>query len=343
MRNCTNLYIVASPLQLICVLEYKLLINDKEGTLILVQDRLAPTALSDMSVGTNWGKIIKIRNRNGIDYIRQIYHLVRLKLFFSVDKLIIGDLRGYNISSMATMNFKIKDKIVLVDDGSATLTLKKNYIDKGELYLHNHERSGAKVKFKLLLFRLLNLNYKFIPSITLFTFFRDKEFTDDPSVIYHSFDCLKKTEINEFNTQSNIVYFIGGPYVETDLMRGSDYLSILLKVKNKLSFVEDVKWIYVAHRRENDDNLKHIKSETGMNVVRFNKPIELSFISAKEKPVNVVSLYSTALYSLKILFSPENIIAIKPNMVIFPKENHNEISMVYKYYANSGIEVIDCE
>ena len=150
-------------------------------------------------------------------------------------------------------------RIFLVDDGLSSLKDYKNY-----------NFSKNKIRYPKELF-----------------FYSIFEFEKDKLCIKNSLNVIKKSN----KKISNEVFFIGQPLEE---IIGLDYYYSILKKINLLN----PNLTYLAHRRDSEIKLLHIKNNLGIRVLVLEEIIELFLIKSKSIPKKIISFYSTSLVVL---------------------------------------------
>ena len=153
--------------------------------------------------------------------------------------------------------------IILVDDGISTINNYKYYKSK--------DNNTNKYPVRLIFFSIFDLG--------------SNEF-----VVKNNFEFIFKSE----KIISEDVYFIGQPM--ENILGEIEYYRILSTV-NMLN----PNMIYIAHRRDSNKKLLHI-SDMGIRVLKMTEIIELYLIKSSTLPRKIISFYSTALITLKLLF-----------------------------------------
>lgn len=159
--------------------------------------------------------------------------------------------------------------IILVDDGIATINNYKYY------------RSNN------------NITNKYPKRIIFFSIF---DLGSNEFVVKNNFEFIFKSE----KIISEKVYFIGQPM--ENILGEIEYYRILNTVK-----MLNPNMIYIAHRRDSNKKLLNIR-DMGITVLKMTEIIELYLIKSSTLPKKVISFYSTALITLKLLFKDEIII-----------------------------------
>ena len=199
---------------------------------------------------------------------KKIKTYFNLLLFFfnkRVNSFIIGHLED-NHMLFASKIVK-SQKFVLVDDGMSTLKNYNRYFDQ--------KKRKIKYPKELFFFSIFNLgNNKYCSKNHLKHILKTKK------------------------SISNEVFFIGQPMEK--LFGVSNYYLTLEKIIDL-----NPNMIYISHRRDSYQKLKHIKESLGIRVLNIDEIIELFLIKSTSIPKKVISFYSTSLITLKILFKEQ--------------------------------------
>ena len=236
---------------------------------------------------------IRVKNRKLIDY----YHLFinSFKYYFkNVDKVFIGNYDS-GFFKLLLKQFK-KSKIILLDDGTKTLTIQKQFSENNfynMFTMYDIKPVGKQTIYKN--------NYD------------------------HIFNMLQKHEIKK----REYILFLGMKLSELNIIDEKDYIYFLNKIAN---FYSNKSIIYIPHRGESINKLKIIeKYISNISIKYLNYPVELYGLYEQEIPASVVSFYSTALLTMKNIYKVEvNSFKFNYNDSIYK----DTIDEVYKYYEN---------
>lgn len=161
----------------------------------------------------------------------------------------------------------------------------------------------------------------------LFTFFKIEELKNQ-NIIVHSFEKLKK---NMTDKSYEKAYFIGQPFEHMLGYTESKYLNCVNEIAKLYS--KENPLIYIPHRIENINVLSAIEN---IQILKLDMPIELYFVAySKSAPLEIFSCYSSALITLKELYSDVQVVSIKCQKNIMP-----ELNPVYSYFESINIKVI---
>jgi hypothetical protein len=245
----------------------------------------------------------KIKRRKVRTYLR----LIPLVFWKKYDQLIIG--HYYDNTMVFFSNLLIVKKIIVLDDGFATLTSLRIYRGKKKSIFGNR-------------------NYYFQKKrINFFTIFHDNNPADE--IINHNFLFLsRKLKIFEI-TQD--IFFIGQPLF--NYISKSDYHHYL---KYILDSNPGKKIKYIPHRFEKASDLLEYE-KVGFEILKTEIPIECFLITSNLIPSKIIGICSTSLFTISILFKncdlPVLIESIKlPDSVI---DYNLHISQVYDLLKNN--------
>lgn len=300
-KKVCNLYIVESPLQLLCAFERSFF---QENVTFVVRMNGNPT---------NDNQILKVAKTLKIDVVKKVLRPNRIKLdllkniIFIIYLLAKYDtyyLGSYHSKFLTFLRRFIKAKnIVMLDDGVATLLAQK-------------EMDSHKSPYDI------------------FTFF-DLKPLPFQNIKKHSFQNLVRFA-NVENKAKKGIYFIGQKVVEVGILSLDLYISIVDRAA-KMAGADNL--IYIPHRGESEIVISRLKSIKGLEVRPIDSPIELYFISEKSPPVAVYSIISTALNTLSIILKKTDFFALIPSCLSKTTVPHIE-DIVQQLERNSNINII---
>lgn len=301
-NNNLNVFYVESPNQLINALE----VMDLEGQCGKLIIRLNGSAINDnqmLETLSFYQENNCFLSDSDTLIIKSFFSFIMSSLRFLLFRKVtfyVGSFKSKFLALYRLINIDMR----LMDDGVATL-----------LY---HCRARKMLAGEGSRLNLFNLN----TSLNLDKLSKIHEISN------HDFSYLKgMIDKCEHGEQ---VWFYGGKYVESEIFSRDVYVDILQRVRD---YFADNEIIYIAHRGENEDNLKKYK-EMGF-IVRVPKwPSEIDLIKVPYKPKAVAGIYSASLYTAKIIFPHMDVIAFAS------KELHqkcevsiDEVNYVYDYYS----------
>ena len=214
-----------------------------------------------------------------------------------------------------------KEKVFLLDDGVMTISIYENNIKTNKI---------NKYDFKELRFLFFGLNVKIKDKINLFTYF-DLEPVSGMKITKNELNFLKDIYFKDAKKEDETIYFLGHPsskYIDDD-----SYLNSLVELTKRFN----KKIVYIPHRGENKEAKDILLSmmDTGLFSIKdINMPVELYFLENKIYPSQVISYYSTALITLKIIYKECDI-----SFIPIAKSNdiNNILSNLYKIFIKEGL------
>ncbi|AQU81894.1 MULTISPECIES: hypothetical protein [unclassified Halomonas] len=114
--------------------------------------------------------------------------------------------------------------------------------------------------------------------------------------VVHNSQPLLKEALLAKPSDSNLIHFLGAPFVERDRLKEFQYLNWLKGIRHQ--FPQDADFIYLLHPRESDAFGQKIKKNIGVEVKRFGLPYELELMRMEVKPTVIASWFCTALDNL---------------------------------------------
>lgn len=230
--------------------------------------------------------------------IKLIYILLKFRRFFlrNFDLVITGNANSY----LDREFIYLSNKTIILDDGTNILDNKFQ-----KLKLPNCEVFSAFESIYFKEYKYLANNYYFL-----------------------------KKKLKKLSGYSNNIYFLGSPFVEFNIMKENEYVSILQKI---ISFLKQKnKIIYVPHPRENPINLK--KYFKNIKILNIDYPIELYLLGKNKYPKKVIALGSTALIILKKLSNKFRLLNIVQKKTLFTNVHKNRNRKFNFYIKKKGIK-----
>jgi hypothetical protein len=294
-----NLYIVESPLQLLCAYEAIQQFN-KDRYLLLI--RFTGRGQNDLHL-LNCAKFLNLDFESftlrpdhfKLDFIKNILLWISLATK-SFNHVFFGSI--YSNALKLIRKLLKYNELFYLDDGAATL------------------RAQTEIRLKK------------IGKVNWFTFFK-LDLVANQIAQEHSFK--KVREYKKFDS-NKYRYFIGQPIDVIIGFSAEDYMLCVQSVAKKCTDLEPL--LYIAHRVENDDFLQKIAATPCVQVLRLDKPIEMHFIvDTKYAPLEIYSCYSTALVTLKTFFPEALVYSIQGNQA-----SNEYLESVYKYFGQIGVK-----
>ncbi|WP_318439209.1 polysialyltransferase family glycosyltransferase [Photobacterium leiognathi] len=325
-----NIYLIESPIQLKSAISYSAHLKLKNNILILIKSnsKNENTQIDGVLNKDKWDNIYilsKFNNR----FLNIIYMFFYSIFFFlkyrnKVDRVMLGDYRNFFFILISRL-LKFKEEILL-DDGTIVVYLQYKYFRNSMIY------EDYCSFFRRIILRFVS-NVKSVPN--LYSIFELSCWHDVNQVNYFV-NVKKKNTI-----KSKDIYFFGSKYSECGLITLYDEIDALSKVYKKLKLDYEIdSIIYIPHRSDSDEKIKMINS-LGFTIKRLNLPAEAYFESLDSYPFVIAGFYTTVLYSLNYYFDFKSVISFDINPLINDNHDREGAKLIYDYYKNVGINVID--
>lgn len=271
-----NLYIVESPLQLLCAYEAIKVEGQSEYCLLIRQtgrgnnDKHLITCVEKLRLNY---QVITVRTDKVIfDLVKNVFFLIEI-LSKSYNKTYLGSY--YSSFLKLIRKFSRQKEVFYLDDGAATLRA-QNEIEENKCV------------------------------INWFTFFNINPI-DNQKIYKHNFNSLKYMLKNR---EVKLSYFIGQPYEKMINFSEEIYLSCLKEISKDYS--KENPLIYIPHRIEDISILNEVEN---IYILYIDTPVEMFFVlDSIYIPERIYSCYSTALFSLKGIFPNTQVVAVKPKV-----------------------------
>lgn len=121
----------------------------------------------------------------------------------------------------------------------------------------------------------------------------------------HKFSAIRKILLGQVTATKGKSLFIGSCLCECDIILQQKYIELVAKVAADNNTEE---MLYIPHRFESEEKLSLLEEIKGVSIERIDYPIELFCLYHETIPENIISFYSGALISLKILYG--NLISV---------------------------------
>jgi hypothetical protein len=299
----TNLFIITSPLQLINAIEAREYFQTKNNKLVAIFTEFE---------SKNKDQIIKLINENEWDDV--LYFDMRptgtkttffrqIKLAKQLQKEIYNNVFCGDLSSsikLIVSNVQ-KNKVYLLDDGATTINRHLN-----ELSGNTKKKNPPKKILRQLRFNIFGLKTALNDTINMFTSYKLEPHADE-KIIHNNLTYFKNIFLAD-TTLDKQVYFLGQPLSELNIVNRETYLSYINTIRHHYS---NQNIIYIPHRFEK--NIEEIEKLQNANftVKHIDLPVELEFINCKTYPMQLCSFFSSALFTLNILYPEASITAFE--------------------------------
>ena len=351
-KNILNLYFAASPLQLICIDEFRRLKSSEDFKLFLFLHKKNSTyanlqmSLTLEKLGFKEYEICWINEKKIIRFLNEIFFILKLKLrlkfIFKNKKIhfIIFDFRNLFLHSLR--RFFKKSKFTLIDDGFYTFVAQENYF-KNEIYLpiNNLKNLSGRVA-KFLYFgtsfeRLKNSSFE------LFSIYAD-EINNNSAQMNYLESIRGRIDFNKVKFDDNKVYFIGTGMVERGTVEIEQELGLLKKLK--IYWQDKGKEIYYVGKRRTSKEKLNTFNKNGIKTLLYDLPLELVVTEIDQIPVHYVTLGSTLQKSLPLILG-ERIKCYFINFEEFLRKSNDlkstifldDVDIVANHYSHKSLNV----
>jgi hypothetical protein len=326
----TNLFLIASPFQLLNAIEAKSHFSESAATLVMLHS--ADTQNNDQMMQildlAPWNEVIIVKSRNPIvTYLKAMSLLSRLRRSrVRFEKIFIGEFKSHTFHTFC-QNLDAQQFFNL-DDGVSTIELQRQVFVKPAYRLEKDK--GLKHLLKYLIKSLFSLNGNEEKNLKfdLYTCFDLIEHAGQTIVVNeYRYLSQKIAKLNKLKTK---VYFYGSCISEKNIMGLESEITMLGKVKTHFSDRER-ELLYIPHRLDSPSKLSAIR-ELGIRIKLLGHAAEIEPLLSGELPGEISSFFSTALYTLSKIHQYESVVSFR--IPVHLLVNRREaISKLYEEYA----------
>lgn len=318
---------IESPLQAFNLIEYLdahnitldlLIVNKRSansilnhGQIVYLLNMIRHKVLKTIDVEGYLGKVLDIRKE-----LKSVKSEVNAKEHVT---LIAGEYRA-RVFWMLAYKFPKRD-IVLLDDGTATLRIKRTQ--------NITVRDIAKSMFLKSLGMANNEREK----ITFFSVYNiEKNIAQQDKIVKHNYQNFK-LKLASLPQGGNKVFIIGTPLYEAGVTSVDD-IELTLKMIDDLKMnQEGVELVYIPHRREREEKIDAIRQH--VEVRRLDFPFEVYPIVAGENVASIAGFYSSLYDNLiKIYDEKIKITAYVLDEKVLSPEWVGFVDAIYKNYES---------
>tara|TARA_Y100001968_G_scaffold332915_1_gene393033 strand:+ start:553 stop:1569 length:1017 start_codon:yes stop_codon:yes gene_type:complete len=319
-----NIFLVASPLQVICAYELSKNFSSDENILCplyKVGSEVAGEQITESIQIFKFKDILRvdISSNSVTSYFEQVikFCLIRARYRSRNYRLIIGDFRN-SAMHLARLAF-LPTETYVIDDGFSSYIAIKNFTQH-KIYFNT---SSKKLRFIL---KVLGF-YQYLTQspVKLFTIY--EPFFSDQNLLLNDFKYTKQLlNIKSKTFDDSIVYFIGGKLSERGAICLEDELIIMKNIYEYWK-LKGKKIIYIAKRTSSDKKLNKLQ-ELGMETQRLEYPIELFLMKNELLPKYICGFGSSLFATLPPIFPQITYICFKFPTQLFnnstDKSNYSE-------------------
>lgn len=338
-----NLFVVESPLQALVALDLSLQFSGQKNGIVY--------RLSGKKRTRNDEQIVRVVERGSWEYSESfffghkaglLFHLkarrkilsFKKRFFGRVDNLFFGEFRS---QWMHLLRASIAPrKVILMDDGAATLIAKKGYIDKGVYYpeeIWRRERIKKLVK-DIVYLGLVDRKELSKPLGYASAFLRD----ESDYVVNFSSLINSKDERQQEIMGSKKVFFFGSKYSEAGIINREYEFDFLCRI---LNFYKNLghEVIYCSHRDESEEKLSVLESRFGINVISPELPAEIFMLDHYNEIEEIAAAYSSVINNLRLVFPGKKFRSFRLHEGEINIRKRQSIADIYDYFESQGIWV----
>ncbi len=313
MSSIYNLFIVRSPLQLINAIEAKHYFSTQNNILCLIhnQSTINSTQMYQLLKFDSWNETIELNRGNQKNSFLKNIQLIKRLSKKQYQYIFTGHLGNINIALISSLK---KEKVFLIDDGTATLKLHQNILNPNIKSKKSLNTLIREYRYKIFGLQSSLKNEQ----INYFTFFELLPHQQE-EIIQHHFSFIKKLFLNKPKESDNVIYLLGQNFIELGAVEEEIYIQYLKKI---IHYYKNKKIIYYPHRAESiNQKYKELNSRT-FQIKESKQPIEIEFLINNIYPSHIASFTSSALFSLHQIFPKASIdsFIIKPEDLLTHKE-----------------------
>ena len=337
-----NVYLIVTPHQLLNAIEARHYFELEDNHLYIVVSKTYPVELfKPLLDDSKWDSVTFIgkSKKYNIDYEREIQRLsVRVALFRDellrrkeLDK-IAASIKG--VSTLMVGNYKMNfikhfankihhERLIALDDGTATLRV---YNERAE----KPNESGRNRMTKRFREFLLGIDPSPASSITFFSTY-DLQPLNGDVLVKNEYRHLRKVSAN--TPHNNAIYFLGQQLVEMKILDEDVYIHYLKQIKEHYGSEQ---LVYIAHKHEAMGKIERIKNEVGLEIRRFDVPVEYQMSVRGDKPKILAGFSSSAIETCDHIFAGNikiNVFVVNPDHLLNRKKF---ILSIYDYYKKKN-------
>jgi hypothetical protein len=352
-----NVFLIETPHQLLNAIEAKNTLELTDNHLfIVILDGYPENSYKPLVVYEDWEEVRFIpskiksghpiaeyfrthpseRVRNYYDTFVELRNLRKrldeiARSVYGVENLFLGNY--FKVYTRHFSNIIKPQRLCLLDDGNATLfinTMRKQDSPVVRVQGYNTIKDN-------IIYNIIGLNIKQAENITFFTTY-DLETIDGDSIIKNEYRYFRK--MMELSQPCDEVFFLGSTMASEGFPEDL-YMKYMAMVQE---YFKEENFVYIPHKCEPEERVNCLKQTLGMNVKRFDVPIEYQLSVRGTIPKVLTSFFSSALENCRVIFGPHlHIKSFYIDPVLFPLAP-DFVKDVYDYYRSKSspyFEVVD--
>lgn len=323
----TNLFIARTPLQLFNCIEAKKRFHKDEHNILLYQyQRLVDkNQMESLIEVDDWNTII-IYPLNWQRRIFSYFYIRKMNNRYknTIDACYIG---VFNSIVNVLINTIHPKKIVILDDGTKTLSIAKN--------METRKINNRTSVLKIIRNRFFNTSRNYLYRASFFSIYPLAEYNISNKVVLNDYRVFKES-LSQIPIEDR-VYFIGTNLNEKILKSDQIFEANLQKV---IAFYKNKKMIYVLHRYENIEYIANLAKKYEFDYVKFDNILEVEIAKAGFLPTEFATFGSSAIETLPLLYpnSEYRVFYLESKDILEHKQEVME--SLYNSFEQKGYEVI---
>lgn len=309
-----NLFIVRTPMQIVSALEAMDYFQTSDNILVIIHNR-KKNNLQQIQ------RVMELFDLHHLfDEIMEVHHHRQSKFFLLLNLIQTLKRRTYETlflglyDSMGRLFLSnlIYRNAYLIDDGTATIIAHHRIVNS----MKTHTVGLKALRARLFGLRLHHHN----APLGFFTLFQLPQYAQEP-IITHRFAYLKRY-FSQPDEYSNIIYLLGQNITDVPIVSKEKYLCYIQQILEKYP---DHDIVYIPHRAETLHQELQTLPNRRFTIQKTTLPIELYFLMHRIYPTHVISFFTSALYTLNILFENSTIESF--NIALEDIESHHNSVM----------------
>ena len=336
-----RLFLVESPFQLICATEAVRVVRPDERAVLIVVKRVRHNLRNSDQIAKllerfDWPDVrfldLSEKSRIGRQWsIWRYLSALGKELGEPPSAVFLGEYRADVMHMFATV--LAARESWLLDDGASTLRLRGD-LDPGWDLADFAKPFGPVKRLGAHLLYPGKTRSPRDQKRFLFTAFH--ELFDDPRVVPNRFDLVSSFSFRK--TGAGLQVVIGQKLSENGICSQEAELHALRRMTSDVR-TRGAQAVYFAHRGDSSEKLRRIEEELGVTIYRPETPVEIEFITTDRPLASIAGFYSTALFSLRVLFPDVPVTAYRIAEHEIDDFYRPGLGEVYQALADAGISI----
>ncbi len=290
-----DLFIVRTPMQIVSAIEAMHYFHSSNNTLVIIYNKKKNNfkqiqkIIDIFHLATLFKNIIEVKSTQPSKFLLTL-KLIRKFKKHSYNKLFIGLYDSMGKLFLANLSYQ---QAYLIDDGTATIVAHQHIVRT------MHSQTVGSKELRALFF---GLHTQHRTPLHFFTLFHLTPYSDE-TIITHRFEYLKQRFTQQYH-HSTTIYLLGQNLTDVAIVSAEKYLCYIQQI---LKHYPDRNIVYIPHRLETLHPELYALQHSKFTVMHNTMPIELYFLTNRIYPNHIISFFTSALYTLNILFDEATI------------------------------------